>query len=404
VILVRENKISDVYSSHNICPERSFTDWLFVEAAKDERSEPTAPPETQPIPVAPSTSRDTHPQTDAARRNPPNGPRGGAPLYQQALNQATASTSPSGQKRAASARSPSPTGQGPNKSRRTDLPVGPRAMRDRDVRRNNNNPSGPRSLLDRVGPARPPQRPNNFPHDMPMMQGGPFPPNMNEMDMNAMAAAQMGGANPVVLQEMMMNQMALMAQMASSLGIINPGMMGYPMQGGMQDANMFNNNNNGGMNGFQGHQGQDGAGRGRGGQPSRGRGGRPPQSRTPAGDDQNAGSTSQEQSTSVGSNAALQVVAPSPQAPAPLAPGFAVPERPQSATLCKFGLKCTNVSCRWSHPSPVATPESGVVLSNEPCENGKNCKDKDCVKAHVSPAVANPALGTLALSFLSTLN
>lgn len=67
------------------------------------------------------------------------------------------------------------------------------------------------------------------------------------------------------------------------------------------------------------------------------------------------------------------------------------PERPQSPTLCKFGLKCTNAVCRYSHPSPVATPESGVVLSNDPCEKGKDCKDKDCVKAHVSPAVLKPA-------------
>ncbi len=86
-------------------------------------------------------------------------------------------------------------------------------------------------------------------------------------------------------------------------------------------------------------------------------------------------------------------------APAPIAAsastgstrgGFVAPERPQSPTLCKFSLKCTNPICRYSHPSPVATPESGVVLSNDACENGKNCKDKDCIKAHVSPAVLNP--------------
>ena len=31
-----------------------------------------------------------------------------------------------------------------------------------------------------------------------------------------------------------------------------------------------------------------------------------------------------------------------------------------------------------------------MVLSNDPCEKGKDCKDKDCIKAHVSPAVLNP--------------
>ncbi len=82
------------------------------------------------------------------------------------------------------------------------------------------------------------------------------------------------------------------------------------------------------------------------------------------------------------------VAAPVPAQPAQLA--YAVPERPQSPTLCKFGLKCTNPHCRYSHPSPVATPESGIVLSNDPCEKGKDCKDKDCIKAHVSPAVLNP--------------
>jgi len=78
-------------------------------------------------------------------------------------------------------------------------------------------------------------------------------------------------------------------------------------------------------------------------------------------------------------------------APSPATkPNYSTPERPQSPTLCKFSLKCTNASCRYSHPSPVATAESGVVLSNDPCEKGKNCKDKDCIKAHVSPAVLNP--------------
>jgi hypothetical protein len=78
-------------------------------------------------------------------------------------------------------------------------------------------------------------------------------------------------------------------------------------------------------------------------------------------------------------------VSPSPASQA--RPGFVPPERPQSPTLCKFGLKCTNAVCRYSHPSPVATPESGVVLSNDPCEKGINCTDADCVKGHVSPAV-----------------
>jgi len=53
-------------------------------------------------------------------------------------------------------------------------------------------------------------------------------------------------------------------------------------------------------------------------------------------------------------------------------------------------MKCTNALCRYSHPSPVATAESGVVLSNEACDKGKDCKDKDCIKSHISPAINLP--------------
>lgn len=120
-------------------------------------------------------------------------------------------------------------------------------------------PPGPRSLLERVGP-RPPgngfPRPDNMQNNLPgpgdmdiqaAMAAGFVPPGMNGMDMNAMAAAQMG-PNPLLLQEMMMNQMAMMAQMASSLGMMNPGQFGgYPMQPGAQDVGMY-----GGPGGYNG--------------------------------------------------------------------------------------------------------------------------------------------------------
>ena len=75
------------------------------------------------------------------------------------------------------------------------------------------------------------------------------------MDMNAMGLNSM--ANPLMFQEMMMNQMALMAQMASSMGMLGnpaatqyPGGPGFPMQGVMPgDMGMFPG---GGMNGFVG--------------------------------------------------------------------------------------------------------------------------------------------------------
>jgi hypothetical protein len=383
--------------------ERGFIDWLFTEAAKGApESELGSQTQTQPTDSQPSlptpSLRQVPPDT---RRNPPSGPRSSAPLYQQAISQALPNQSSTAQKRTASARSPSPTGQGPNKTRRTDLPSGPRSMRDA----RQSGPPGPRSLLDRVGPRsggigfpRTDNMPNNMPGpgDMDLqaaMAAGFVPPGMNGMDMNAMAAAQMG-PNPLLLQEMMMNQMAMMAQMATSLGMMNPGQYGgFPMQAGAQDVAMY-----GGPGGYNGPPIAGGPSRGRGGGrggfSGRGRGGAP--SHLPAPD-----SVPQEEqpppiphlTEAPASNPALVVATPTLVQPQPAPQNFAVPERPQSPTLCKFSLKCTNPQCRWSHPSPVATPESGVVLSNEACEQGKECKDKDCIKGHISPAAVNPALG-----------
>ncbi|CDO78234.1 hypothetical protein BN946_scf184608.g4 [Trametes cinnabarina] len=387
--------------------DASFVDWLFAEAAKG------APESEAPVPAEPSTSKQTLPHevvippaTDSQRR-PPSGPRAGAPLYQQAISQAIPSTSPSAQKRTSSARSPSPSGP-PAKSRRTDLPTGPRAM-FRDG--HGGHRDGGRSLLERVGPARSGHGPP-FPHDevqaridsitngspdpnMMMMNGG-FPMNgMPGMDM-----AAMGMANPLMLQELMMNQMAMMSQIAGAMGILppqGPFMNGpFPGQPGMGgDMGAFGGGPVGASPG-----GPDGRGRGRGrGGTARG-GGR--------GRGGHVGHHANEQTASNGVGTAQSAVAtpapvaaPAPviAAPAPLAAststgptrsGFVPPERPQSPTLCKFGLKCTNPICRYSHPSPVATPESGVVLSNDPCEKGKDCKDKDCIKGHVSPAALNP--------------
>ncbi|KAF9012508.1 hypothetical protein BDQ17DRAFT_1344035 [Cyathus striatus] len=389
----------------------SFTDWLFDEAAK---SAPGTEVTTQPQAAAESTSeagpsRDAPPHlpNDSARK-PPNAPRNG--IYQQAISQALPSTN-SAQKRSASARSPSPSH--PNKSRRTDVPTGPRAML-RDGSSNAVPHPNSRSLLDRVGPmrngnpnfqrnddiqARIDNIVNNSPDPNMMMAAAGFP-GMPGMDINAMAAANM--ANPLLLQEMMMNQMALMAQMASSMGIINPNTgqfgPGLPMQGmpgdmGMMQAGMMQGQTNA-VRGRGGIRGGRGVGRGRGGATGHSLSSntsKPAESTPPA---------------EVTPSVPVTVAAPTPvshaavpaQSAAALASGgstvqrtlYVLPERPQSPTLCKFGLKCTNAHCRYSHPSPVATPESGVVLSNDPCEKGKDCKDKDCIKAHVSPAVLQP--------------
>ena len=383
-------------------PERGFIDWLFTEAARGAPdSELGSQTQTQPTDSQPSLPAASLRQAPPdARRNPPSGPRGNAPLYQQAISQALPNPSPTAQKRTASARSPSPSGQSPNKSRRTDLPSGPRAMRDA----RQSGPPGPRSLLERVGPRsagngfpRGDNMQNNMPGpgDMDLqtaMAAGFVPPGMNGMDMNALAAAQMG-PNPLLLQEMMMNQMAMMAQMASSLGMMNPGQFGgFPMQAGAQDVAMY-----GGPGGYNGPPiaggPSRGRGGGRGGYSGRGRGGAPSHLPAPDSAPQEEQPPPTPQSIEAPPSNPAPVVAPTPTLPQPAPPNFAIPERPQSPTLCKFSLKCTNPHCRWSHPSPVATPESGVVLSNEACEQGKDCKDKDCIKAHVSPAAANPALG-----------
>lgn len=233
-----------------------------------------------------------------------------------------------------------------------------------------------------------------------MMMGGP----PGSYPMNGMPPGMdmsMGMTNPIMLQEMMMNQMMLMQQMAGAIGMLNPtqvmngGMPMQPVMGG--DNGMFQPNMNGGGHHVEGR----GRGRGRGvsNRGGRGRGGHIGGNGPPAAEEQSANHVTEVLSAPV-------VVAPTPTpataspAPIAIAAAYAPLERPQSPTLCKFGLKCTNPVCRWSHPSPVATPESGVVLSNDPCESGKNCKNKDCIKAHVSPAVLNPS-GEYPTSFSS---
>ena len=286
-------------------------------------------------------------------------------MHHQPMSQAL----PSGTKRSAS-----PSSHGPNKSRRTDLPSGPRAMlRDGRDGQGGGNPG--RSLLERVGPRGP-----GFPQEQqqPQIPVPPVFPNgmLPGPDMNAAMAAQM--TNPLILQEMMLHQMALMAQMAGAMGMVPPG--GFmPGQPGFQEMGMPNGMNNGFVPPHQQRQQQSGGRRGpnnRGQKFQR---------------EEQTNSQPQPPPTPIPPVVAPQPVQPTPTpAPTQQRSTYVPPERPQSPTLCKFSLKCTNASCRYSHPSPVATQESGIVLSNDPCEQGKDCKDRDCVKAHVSPAVLNP--------------
>ncbi|GAA5866747.1 hypothetical protein JCM3774_001980 [Rhodotorula dairenensis] len=63
-----------------------------------------------------------------------------------------------------------------------------------------------------------------------------------------------------------------------------------------------------------------------------------------------------------------------------------LPTKPTQDSICKHGVDCARPQCPYSHPSPVATKESGLVLSSEACEKQLKCEDKDCPKAHVSKA------------------
>ncbi|KAG8739062.1 hypothetical protein FRC10_006219 [Ceratobasidium sp. 414] len=335
--------------------DTSFTSWLFDEVAKISGPSGTSSDSKPPV------------QPDAQSRSASGNPR----ILNQALNEATSTASP---KRRADGRSPSPA----SKARRTtDLPDRPRAMRDGP---SNNEPQPVRSLLDRVEP---PRRHGGFDHVQAqidavtrgpqggrvmgrggMGMNGPHHHQQQQQQQQMMMNQMIGGVNPLMFQEMMANQMAIMSQMAANLGM---------MQGGPQMMGP-------GGPGFgfpNGHgQGPNMNGRGRGGNRG-GRGGN-------MGDRPPAGPPLQQ---SPPQQQTPQLAAPQARPPPPPAAPLNVPTRPQSPTLCKFGIKCTNAGCRYSHPSA----EGGLVLSSEYCEKGLECKDADCTKGHPSPAAVNGA-------------
>ncbi|GAA5985744.1 hypothetical protein JCM11641_007200 [Rhodosporidiobolus odoratus] len=75
-----------------------------------------------------------------------------------------------------------------------------------------------------------------------------------------------------------------------------------------------------------------------------------------------------------------------PQKTRSAAPPVALPSKPEKEDICKHGVDCTKAQCPFSHPSPVATKESGLVLSSAACEKQLKCEDADCPKSHVSRA------------------
>ncbi|GAA5923203.1 uncharacterized protein JCM15063_003569 [Sporobolomyces koalae] len=80
------------------------------------------------------------------------------------------------------------------------------------------------------------------------------------------------------------------------------------------------------------------------------------------------------------------------------APAVALPKKPENEAICKHGVDCTKPPCGFSHPSPVATKESGLVLSSESCDKQLSCQDPDCPKSHVSKAQKNASASTVASS------
>ena len=321
-------------NSHSYSPvigpdtwDSTFVDWLFVEASRENPGSAAPIEEVQSSPAEPTPTLQSiqtvvHDQRDSRRNGPP--PR----LYNQAMSGA--------QKRN---RSQSPPSNGPNKlPRRTDTPSRPRAMRDGLP--NNNE----RSLKDRLGGFGRDQPQNNmgpgprFPPGGPMPPMGPFNP-------------EMAGMNPnFAMTEMIVQQNALLQgllhTMANGMQMPLPGMPGMP---GMPSM-------------------------GPGGFPFNG----PPDQRNRQ---MNRGPNNQQQGPP-GAGPSIQAPQPVNANASNLPPDIF--DRPISPSLCKFGVKCTNALCRWSHPSSAATAESGIVLSTEACPAGRKCQNKDCTLSHPS--------------------
>ncbi|KAF8342635.1 uncharacterized protein EI90DRAFT_3029703 [Cantharellus anzutake] len=259
------------------------------------------------------------------------------------------------------------------------------------------NRSNSRSLLERVGTTPVYQHPNGH-----LQRHPPFDPIQSQieavtrgpMGMNPNAQpfipgqgplnGMSGMANPLALQEMLNAQMSMMTQMAMHLGV-------NPMVPSMNATNGFSGALQGHMQAPAPLLNGNFSGRGRGRGAFRGT---PPHLARHGGHLENQ---TQDQRVAAPSTPVTPapVTAPTPTPPSapvptPVAQNSQYPERPGTPTLCKFGIGCTNPACRYSHPSPAATAESGLVLSNEPCEKGIKCGDKDCTKAHPSKSQLDP--------------
>ncbi|KAK9470388.1 uncharacterized protein V1510DRAFT_370306 [Dipodascopsis tothii] len=59
-----------------------------------------------------------------------------------------------------------------------------------------------------------------------------------------------------------------------------------------------------------------------------------------------------------------------------------------STPLCKFGTRCTNPDCAFSHPTPANA--GALILKSEQCAAGAQCADPECDRSHPSPAAGRP--------------
>ncbi|ORY75042.1 hypothetical protein BCR35DRAFT_306468 [Leucosporidium creatinivorum] len=92
---------------------------------------------------------------------------------------------------------------------------------------------------------------------------------------------------------------------------------------------------------------------------------------------------------------------PTPPPPAPKS--VVLPTKPEQEQICKHATECSKPPCPYSHPSPVATKESGLVLSSEACELQLECKDPDCPKSHISPSQKSMTSGSVKTTPAGTL-
>ncbi|KZT53063.1 hypothetical protein CALCODRAFT_63694 [Calocera cornea HHB12733] len=349
VIMLINGKPEDQVDSElsEIIPDYDFgfSKWLFAEAERIASGVAApAPAAAAAAPVAPASP--VHRPLSPPQSPPRTSPNGSALKRQR-------SSSPSEA----------------NKVARTgDVPLAPRAMRDRPLRGRGR---GERSLLERMGP-RVRQQNDEIQARIDAITGtnGPIPLQQQPQNWQGSMGGNMPMGNMPVgndmatlemqkqWQDMMAIQMAMMQQMAMMNG-------GMPFGPGMMGPN------------GQGNQGRNDIQRGRG----RGRG---------------RGAHSQglmrNEVADITPAAPAPAPAPVPQAapapkptPAPVTPAI-VTTIP--GTLCKFGLKCSNPTCSYAHPSPAATVETGLVLSDELCAEGKDCNNADCTKVHPSPAKA----------------